>query len=183
MPDGSAGKIDALMLEFTFLTNQEATPMSISKMLLSGLIFLVLTGLSLADERKVVFDLRSGEPARIEARLVSDIKYIKDHYEKRNIEFKAVVVISGRAYKYFIEDLENSPYKDDDELVEVQSKLRPLFRELNDNYGVTFNMCEVGMNDRNIKAESLYSYVTSDKLQAVYLIDWQNAGYAYVPVN
>ena len=147
------------------------------------MIFLVLTGLSLADERKVVFDLRAGDPQRIEARLVNDIKYIKDHYDGRNIEFKAVVVISGRAYKYFIEDLENSPYKDDAELVDVQNKFRPLFRELNDDYGVTFEMCEVGMNDRNINAESLYSYVNADKLQAVYLIDWQNAGYAYVPVN
>ena len=157
--------------------------MSIAKVFLSGLFFLVLTGLSIADERKVVFALRSGDPDRIEARLVSDIKYIKNHYEERNIDFKAVVVISGRAYKYFIEDLENSPYKDDEELVEIQNKFRPTFKELNDDFGVTFEMCEVGMSDRNIKAESLYSYVNSDKLQAVYLIDWQNAGYAYVPVN
>ena len=158
-------------------------PMSASKLFLSGMIFLALTGLSAADERKAVFDLRSGDPDKIEVRLVSDIKHIADHYKKRNIEFKAVVVISGRAYKYFIEDLDNSPYKDEEGLVEAQSKLRPIFRELNDDYGVTFEMCEVGMSDRNIKAESLYSYVKSDKLQAIYLIDWQNAGYAYVPVN
>jgi intracellular sulfur oxidation DsrE/DsrF family protein len=157
--------------------------MNIAKAVLSGLIFLALTGTSLAEERKVVFDLRAGDPARIDARLVGDIKYMADHYKKRNIEFKAVVVISGRAYKYFIEDLENSPYKDDEELVELQEKYRPIFAELNSDYGVTFEMCEVGMSDRNIKSESLYSYVTSDKLQAVYLVDWQNAGYAYVPVN
>ena len=157
--------------------------MSITKILLSGLIFLVFTGLSSADERKAVFDLRSGDPERIEVRLVNDIKYMMDHYKERNIEFKPVVVISGRAYKYFIEDLEDSPYKDDDELVEMQSKFQQLFKELNDDYGVKFEMCVVGMNDRNINAESLYSYVNADKLQAVYLIDWQNAGYAYVPVN
>ena len=171
------------MLEYSYSADHGVRPMSIAKVFLSGLLFLVLTGLSTADERKVVFDLRSGDPARIEARLVSDIKYIKNHYAERNIDFKAVVVISGRAYKYFIEDLENSPYKDDEELVEIQNKFRPIFKELNDDFGVTFEMCEVGMSDRNIKAESLYSYVKSDKLQAVYLIDWQNAGYAYVPVN
>jgi intracellular sulfur oxidation DsrE/DsrF family protein len=151
--------------------------------ILSAVIFLATTGLSAAEERKVVFDLRSGDPARIEARLVEDIKYMTRHYRERNIEFKAVVVISGRAYKYFIEDLANSPYKDEVELIEVQNKFRPIFKELNDDYGVTFEMCEVGMSDRNIKPESLYSYVNSDKLQAVYLVDWQNAGYAYVPVN
>ena len=158
--------------------------MKITKMFfLSGLLFLALTELTAAEERKVVFDLRAGDPARIDARLVGDIKYMADHYKERNIDFKAVVVISGRAYKYFIEDLENSPYNDDEELVELQQKYRPIFAELNKDYGVTFEMCEVGMSDRNIKAESLYSYVTSDKLQAVYLVDWQNAGYAYVPVN
>jgi len=157
--------------------------MSITKLLLSGLLFLVFTGLSTAEERKAVFDLRSGDPERIEARLVNDIKYMVDHYKERNIEFKPVVVISGRSYKYFIEDLEDSPYKDDEELVAEQSKFRGLFKELSDEYGVKFEMCVVGMNDQNIKAESLYSYVKAEKLQAVYLIDWQNAGYAYVPVN
>ena len=157
--------------------------MNIARVLLSGLIFFALTGTALAEERKVVFDLRSGDPARIEARLVEDIKYMTNHYRERDIEFKAVVVISGRAYKYFIEDLENSPYKDETELVELQSKFRPIFEELNEDYGVTFEMCEVGMSDRNIEPETLYSYVNSDKLQAVYLVDWQNAGYAYVPVN
>jgi intracellular sulfur oxidation DsrE/DsrF family protein len=157
--------------------------MSITKMLLSGFVFLFLTGLSAAEERKAVFDLRADDPERIQARLVDDIKYMTDHYKKRNIEFKAVVVISGRAYKYFIEDLENSPYKGDEELVKLQNRFRPIFKELNETYGVKFEMCEVGMKDRNIQADSLYSYVNSDKLQAVYLVDYQTEGYAYVPVN
>ena len=34
-------------------------------------------------------------------------------------------------------------------LVELQEKYRPIFAELNSDYGVTFEMCEVGMSDRN----------------------------------
>lgn len=154
-----------------------------NRFLLSGLLFLALTGFSYADERKVVYDLRSADAGRIEVRLIGDLKFLSDYYEKQGIEFKAVVVVSGRAYKFFIEDLENSPYKGDAELVEIQERLRPMLQELNDDYGVEFEMCVVGMNDRNIKAESLYSYVRADRLQAVYLIDHQNAGYAYMPLN
>lgn len=94
-----------------------------------------------------------------------------------------MVVISGDAYKYFVEDLENSPYKDDKDLVEIQKRFRPLLLELNDEYDVIFEMCKAGMKSRDIKAESLYPFVNSDKVQPIYMIDWQNAGYAYMPMN
>jgi len=94
-----------------------------------------------------------------------------------------VVVISGKSYKFFIEDLENSPFKDEEELVEIQKKFGPLLLELNDEYHVRFEMCGAGMRSRNIKAESLYSFVHSDKPKPVYLIDWQNAGYARMPID
>ena len=151
-------------------------------------IILVTFGLLLAaaesgaDERKAVFDLRSGDPDRIKERLVNDIKRIATHYESEGHQFKAVVVISGRAYKYFIEDLDNSPYRDEEGLDSVQAWLPSMFKELNDDYDVSFEMCEVGMTDRNIKPETLFPFVVADRLQAIYLIDWQNAGYAYVPV-
>jgi len=147
------------------------------------LVLLLVAATAIAEERKVVFDLRAGDPGRMEDRLVGDIKYMADHYEKQGIDFKAVVVISGRAYKYFIDDLDNSPYKEEEGISELQDKFRPMFKELSEDYGVTFEMCTVGMKILNIKPESLYSYVNSDKLQAVYLIDWQSQGYAYVPVN
>lgn len=148
-----------------------------------SLFLFAVAGVALAEERNVVFDLRSGDPGRMEARLVGDIKYMADYYKSKGMDFNAVVVISGRAFKYFIDDLENSPYREEEGIAELQEKFRPLFQELNDDYGVVFEMCEVGMRDRNIEAESVYSYVNTDKLQAVYLIDWQMKGYAYIPVN
>ena len=151
----------------------------------TGLVLLlaVIASEAFGEERKVVFDLRAGDPGRMEARLVGDIKYMAEYYENLDLDFKAVVVISGRAYKYFIDDVENSPFRDEAGISALQDKFRPLLQELNDDYGVTFEMCEVGMKDRNIEAKTLYSYVNADKLQAVYLIDWQSKGYAYVPVN
>ena len=98
------------------------------------------------------------------------------------IEFKAVVVISGKSYKYFVEDLENSPYKGDTGLAELQKKFRPAFAELHDRYGVRFDMCAMGMKARGIEAATVYPFVNTDKSKYVYLIDWQNAGYAYIPI-
>lgn len=138
---------------------------------------------SLAETKKAVFDLTSGDNEKIEARIVNNIKFLSDYYGKQKIEFKAVVVISGKSYKYFIEDLDNSPFKDDKELLAAQKKLRPLLKELNDNYSVRFDMCGQGMKARKIKAESLYSFVNSDKMKYVYLVDWQNEGYAYIPIH
>ncbi len=154
---------------------------------LVGILCLVMANATYAgdkhhdDVRKAVFDLRSGDAEKIESRLLNGIKFITAYYKKENTEFKAVVVISGKAYKYFVEDLQNSPYKDDKELVEIQKKLRPLIKELNDDYGVRFDMCGAGMKSRDISAESLYPFIHSDKAQPIYLINWQNEGYAYMP--
>jgi uncharacterized protein len=154
-----------------------------TKFLLLGIFFLTLANVSHADERKAVYDLTSGDAEKIESSLLGGIKFLANYYKKQDIEFRAVVVISGKSYKYFIEDLANSPFKDEQDLVEVQKILRPLLQELNDDYGVRFEMCGAGMRARNIKAESLYSFVHSDKPKPVYLVNWQNAGYAYMPVN
>lgn len=150
------------------------------KFLLLSLMF--VAGLSHADERKAMFDLTSGDAERIEARIVGSIKFLSDYYKKQGDEFKAVVVISGKAYKYFIRDLENSPFKEDRELAAAQKMLAPMLLELHEKYGVRFDMCDTGMRSRNIKAESLYSYVHTDNMKYVYLINWQNEGYAYIPI-
>ncbi|MBL4680379.1 MAG: DsrE family protein [Pseudomonadales bacterium] len=157
--------------------------MSINKLLVLGFFFLSSIGQSHAEEKKAVFDLTSGDAEKIESRLLNGIKYISNFYKKQGDELTAVVVISGKSYKYFIEDLKSSPYKDEKDLADVQKKLRPLIMELNDAYGVRFEMCGAGMKMRGIKAESLYSVVHFDKAKPIYLIDRQNKGYAYMPVH
>lgn len=148
-----------------------------------GLLLLLVTNPSFADEKKAVYDLKTGDIEKFEQRLIGGIKYLANYYKKEGDDFKAVVAISGKSYKFFIEDLANSPFKDDKALVEAQKKLAPLIKDLHENYGVRFDMCGAGMKARNIKAESLYSFVHSDKVNPVYLINWQNKGYAYLPMH
>ena len=146
------------------------------------LSLVVISSFAQAGERKAMFDLTSGDAERIEQRIVGTIKYLSGHYQKQGDEFKAVVVISGKSYKYFIEDLANSPFANDQELAAAQKKLAPMLLELHEKFGVRFDMCGAGMRARKIKAESLYSYVHTDKMKYVYLINWQNEGYAYISI-
>jgi len=65
----------------------------------------------------------------------------------------------------------------------MQAQFKPLLENLNDIYGVTFNMCSSGMKARKIAKNTLYKYVHADKMKSVYLINAQNEGYAYMPIH
>jgi len=54
---------------------------------------------------KAVFDLTTGDSQRIENRIINSIKGLSEYYKNQQKEFKAVVVVSGKSYKYFIQDL------------------------------------------------------------------------------
>jgi intracellular sulfur oxidation DsrE/DsrF family protein len=144
-------------------------------------VLVSLTTLS-AETAKVVYDLTSGDSVKINKHLINSIRGLSHYYKEEKIEFKVIVVISGNAYKYFIDDLKNSPYANEENIYEVQKKFKHRLKVLNEN-GVTFNMCESGMQARNINKESLYKYVHADVMKSVYLIGAQNDGYAYMPIH
>jgi intracellular sulfur oxidation DsrE/DsrF family protein len=153
--------------------------------ILKTLLVLFLLGSSVvyADVAKVVYDLTTSDVPKIKKHLIHSLKEVSKYYKSQNREFKAIVVISGHAYQYFIQDLKNSPYADDSELKDLQSELKPLFEKLHKEYNVTFDMCENGMNARNIHKESLYKFVNAEMMKSVYLINAQNDGYAYMPIH
>lgn len=144
---------------------------------------LLSVGLAYADTVKVVYDLTTGESKKIEKHLINSISAVAKYYKKEQKELKVMVVISGNAYKYFVDDLEASPYKEDQAALEAQKKFRDRLQTLNDTFGVTFNMCSVGMKAREIQKHTLYKYVHADAMKSVYLIDAQNDGYAYMPIH
>ena len=155
--------------------------MKIIKTVLLGLL-LSLTSL-IAAEQKVVFDLTSGDVVKIEKHLIKNIEGLAGYYKANGIEFKAVVVISGSAYKYFVKELKDSPFNGKMKVARAQKKLAPLLEKLHTQYGVEFDMCKAGMKARKIDKKVLYGYVKTDLNKSVYLIRWQNDGYAYLPVH
>ena len=155
--------------------------MNIVKTILVGLL-LTMTSL-IAAEQKVVFDLTTGDETKITKHLIKNIEGLATYYKANNIDYKVAVVISGKADKYFVEDLNNSPFKGKLKVVKAQKNLAPLLAKLHDEYGVEFDMCKAGMNARKIDKKVLYNYVKTDLNKSVYLIKWQNEGYAYMPIH
>lgn len=148
-------------------------------------IVAVLIGTSIiyADTAKVVYDLTSGDSKKIEKHLIGSINALAKYYKEEKTELNVIVVISGDAYKYFINDLKNSPYASQQDVFEVQKKFKTSLANLNNTLGVTFNMCSSGMRARKIDKDTLYKYVNADVMKSVYLIDAQNNGYAYMPIH
>jgi len=136
-----------------------------------------------ADTVKVVYDLTTGDRNKIEKHLINSITAVAKHYASMKKKLKVMVVISGDSYKYFVNDLKLSPYASDEDAVDMQAQFKPLLENLNDIYGVTFNMCSSGMKARKIAKNTLYKYVHADKMKSVYLINAQNEGYAYMPIH
>lgn len=147
------------------------------------LVFSVCLSVSYAQSAKVVYDLTSGDSAKIEKHLINSIKALGKYYKKEKITLEVIVVISGDSYKYFVNDLEKSPYASEEEVIKVQKKFKTRLKDLNDIYGVTFNMCSSGMRARQIDQNSLYQYVHAEVMKSVYLIEAQNNGYAYMPIH
>ena len=136
-----------------------------------------------ADTIKVVYDLTSGDSNKIETHLINSIGAVSRYYaaEKKKLEVK--VVISGDAYKYFIDDLKASPYASDKEAVDIQAYFKIRLKDLHDTYGVTFQICSSGLKVKKIEKHTLYKFVEAEKMKSVYLIDAQNDGYAYMPIH
>lgn len=136
-----------------------------------------------ADTLKVVYDLSTGNSSKIEKHLIDSLVAVSRYYSSEKKKMDVRVVISGESYKYFIDDLKDSPYATDKDAADIQAYFRIRLKDLHDHYGVTFQMCVSGMKARKIKKDTLYEYVEAEKMKSVYLIDAQNEGFAYMPIH
>jgi len=146
-------------------------------------LIMLSTTFSLAEPMKVVYDLTSGEIKTIKNKLIRSITAVAKHYENTKEHVDIIVVISGDAYKFFIDDLKSSPYAKDKKVEDIQMTFKSGLKRLHTVYGVTFNMCETGMKARKIEKKSLYEFVNAEMMKSVYLINAQNNGYAYLPIH
>lgn len=149
------------------------------------LLLISLTMLLNAEDglKKVVFELTTGDQKKFEQTVLNGIIKNKNHYESKMEELEVAVVIHGDAYKFFIKDLESSPYKDDKELKEAQESFSKRLKSSVEIYKVQYLMCQAGMSNLNIAKESLYDFVTLVPTSTMGLIDKQSEGYAYVPIR
>lgn len=147
-------------------------------------LMLAIFTLSFADENpKAVINLTTGDLKRFEIYLLGAITNSAEYYKNSLKDLNVVVVIHGDAYRFFIKDLKNSPYKDDTKLIEKQKDIEARLHNLVNNYGVKFLMCKEGMMGRKIEAKNIYPFVEFVENGFIALVDWQNRGYAYIPLH
>ena len=131
--------------------------------------FLLLTiTLAFSTEYKVVFNLTSGNESQVSKSLLGNINLLEKHYKSQGDTLKSAVVISGSAYMFFRND--------------VYTQLDSALEQLSEN-GVEFKVCSIGMKKHNIKKSSLESYVIPAFNRTAALIEYQNAGYAYIEIQ
>ena len=147
-------------------------------------VFLVLLSLITAiyaAEYKAIFNLTSADKETIQKSLIDNISNLSKHYNQQGDSLDAVVIISGGAYKFFIQDIENSPYKNDKEILALQKEFKDQLQTLSDK-GVIFEMCGMGMRKHDIDKEVLYPYVKPVFSRTSSLIYWQFKGYSLIEV-
>jgi intracellular sulfur oxidation DsrE/DsrF family protein len=148
------------------------------------LLFSMITIL-LAQEKtaQVVYDLTTKNIETFERKILKAIVANKAHYEGLLNELDVVVVIHGDAYKFFTKNPLKSIYKEDKVLIEKHKALAKRIASMVENYEVEFLMCKAGMSKRELKENDIYKFVSIIPNATIGLIDKQNEGYAYIPVN
>jgi intracellular sulfur oxidation DsrE/DsrF family protein len=132
---------------------------------------------------QVVYDLTTNNMETFERKILKAIVANKAHYEASLSELDVVVVIHGDAYKFFTKNPLKSIYKEDKLLIESYKALSKRIKSMVENYDVEFLMCQAGMPKRELKKSDIYKFVTIIPNSTIGLIDKQNEGYAYIPVN
>jgi uncharacterized protein len=149
------------------------------------LLILVLSGILFAEEgvKQVVFDLKTGDVVTFEKKVLKGIAFEKSYYEGKLEKLDVAVVIHGDAYKFFVKDLKNSPYKNDVNLAKIHDEFSKRIAAMADTYEVEFLMCEATMRALKIDKSNVYDYVKLTPNSTIGLIDKQNEHYAYIPIH
>ncbi len=136
-----------------------------------------------AASQKIVIDLTTDDLETVKTRLLGGLPGTARYFKQKGDSVEIAVVIHGGAYKFFVANLENTKFWADEQLANAQEELKEKLADLRKEYGITFEMCKVGMQRRGILSEDIYNFVTPIQSAMVGLVKWQNLGYAYVPVN
>lgn len=149
------------------------------------LIWLSFVAFLNADEgvAKLVLDLTTGNLAQFEKKVLKGVSMNKGHYEGLFKELEVSVVIHGDAYRFFVKDPKNSPFKDDKALIKAHETLKKRIASLVENYEVEFLMCKAAMKKNQLEQKDIYDFVTMVPNSTIGLIDKQNEGFAYIPVS
>jgi len=146
-------------------------------------ILLFVVTIAFADTKKFVIDLKTGDREAFSNQLLVGVPGTIDYFRAQGDTVEVAVVIHGEAYKFFVDNLDNTQYGLDKSLVEHQEVIHKRLDEIEKKYNIHFDICMSGMHKKGILTEDLYSFVTPIKSAMVGLVKWQNGGFAYIPIH
>lgn len=147
------------------------------------LIAILAATFAFADTKKFMIDLKTGNMETFNDQLLVGVPGTIDYFTAQGDKVEVAVVIHGEAYKFFVQNLDNTQYGMDKKLVDNQEAIHKRLVEIEKKYGIHFDICMSGMHKKGILSEDLYPFVTPIKSAMVGLVKWQNAGYAYIPAH
>lgn len=152
------------------------------KLLLVVLLFLGLLKAD-SDVKKVVFDLTTSNVTTIEKRLINGVAFSNKYYQSVSSVLNNRVVIHGDAYKFFVKDISKTKCKEDEKFQAKAKDIHKKLASLANTYNVKFLMCGIGMKAREIEKDNILDFVEVIPSAIIGLIDAQNDGYAFVPID
>lgn len=146
---------------------------------------LLFTTFALAKQpvEKIIVDLTTGNIDTVKSRFIKGVANTTNHFKQKGSAVETVVIIHGEAYRYFIKDLDSSKYSTEIELHDSQQELRKGFENLTQKYKIRFEVCSVGMKKNQLTSDMFYDFVHVVPSAQISLIEWQNKGYAYLPIQ
>lgn len=145
-------------------------------------LLIMMCSVTLSFAQKIVVDLTTGDMETFMTRFMNGVPGTADYFASRGESVEVVVVVHGEAYRYFIENLENTQYGVDEKLAARQESIRKRLNELQTRYKMRFEICQAGMHRKGILSEDLYPFVTPIPSAMIGLVKWQNEGFAYIPI-
>ncbi len=147
------------------------------------IILMFMVTISFAESKKFMIDLKTGDLDTFSREFLVGVPGTIDYFISQGDTVEVAVVIHGDAYKFFVQNLDNTQYAMDKLLVDHQESIHQRLEEIEKKYKVHMDICMAGMHKKGILSEDIYPFVTPIKSAMVGLVKWQNQGFAYIPVQ
>ncbi len=146
-------------------------------------LILMITTLALADTKKAVFALTTPDIEKIENRLIGGIKGATKYYKNQNQQLESIVVIHGEAYKFFVKDITKTAIETESMMDIDTDELHAKISDFIKTHNVSLYICSVGMKRNGIEESNILNNIKVIPSAMIELIELQNSGYAYIPIE
>ncbi|MDA8108030.1 MAG: DsrE family protein [Betaproteobacteria bacterium] len=128
-------------------------------------------------EARAVWDFTIGEPDKLAMRL-EDLRDTMRAFSRRGTKARFAMIVRGPASRLIVQRLPSST----PELGKAGARIASLLEEVAAE-GVTVEQCGMALARQGVRREDLLPFVTVIENSFVSIVDYEQRGYAYVPID